>query len=86
VGPSLVNLDMSFFKNNYVKKGSERVNLQLRAEIFNVLNRPNFAAPCGTCGSTAIFDESGGRIENAGQITSTQTTARQVQVALKLIF
>lgn len=86
VGPSLVNLDMSFFKNNYVKKGSERINLQLRAEIFNVLNRANFAAPCGTCGSTAIFDEEGARIENAGQITSTQTTARQVQLALKVIF
>ena len=86
VGPGLVNLDMSFFKNNYVKKGSERVNVQLRAEIFNILNRANFSAPCGTCGETLLFDEEGARIDNAGQITSTQTTARQIQLALKVIF
>jgi hypothetical protein len=86
VGPKLVNLDMSFFKNNYVKKGSDRVNVQLRAEIFNILNRANFSAPCGTCGETFLFDEEGGRIDNAGQITSTQTTARQIQLALKIIF
>jgi len=86
VGPGLVNLDMSFFKNNYVKTGSNRMNVQLRAEIFNILNRANFSAPCGTCGETLLFDEEGGRIDNAGQITSTQTTARQIQLALKIIF
>jgi hypothetical protein len=86
VGPKLVNLDMSFFKNNYVKKGSDRVNVQLRAEIFNILNRANFSAPCGTCGETFLFNEEGGRIDNAGHITSTQTTARQIQLALKVIF
>jgi hypothetical protein len=60
--------------------------MQLRAEIFNLLNRTNFSAPCGTCGNTAIFDESSAPIDNAGQITSTQTTARQIQLALKIIF
>jgi hypothetical protein len=86
VGPALANVDLSFFKNNYLKKGSERLNVQLRAEIFNVLNRDNFAAPCGTCGNTSIFDQSGAPIATAGQITGTQTTARQVQLAMKIIF
>src|SRR2546422_586680 len=86
VGPGLSNVDLSFFKNNYLKKGSERLNVQLRAEIFNVLNRDNFAAPCGTCGNTSLFDQSGAPIATAGQITGTQTTARQVQLAMKIIF
>ena len=86
VGPGLANLDLSFFKNNYVKRGSNRINMQLRAEIFNAFNRANLSAPCGTCGNTSLFDESGAPIDTAGQIISTQTTARQVQLALKLIF
>jgi hypothetical protein len=86
VGPGLANVDLSFFKNNYLKKGSERLNVQLRAEIFNVLNRNNFAAPCGTCGNTSIFDQGGAPIATAGQITGTQTTARQIQLAMKIIF
>ena len=85
-GPGLVNLDLSFFKNNYLKGGSTGPNLQLRAEIFNALTRDNFAAPCMTCGNTSIFTESGAPIATAGQITNTQTTARQIQIALKLIF
>jgi hypothetical protein len=86
VGPALANVDLSFFKNNYLKKGSERQNVQLRVEIFNVLNRANFAAPCGTCGNTSLFDQNGAPLATAGQITGTQTTARQVQLALKVIF
>jgi hypothetical protein len=86
VGPGLANLDLSFFKNNYLKRGSERANAQLRVEIFNVLNRANFAAPCGTCGNTSVFDQGGARLATAGQITGTQTTARQIQLALKIIF
>jgi hypothetical protein len=86
VGPKLVDLDMSFFKNNYVKRGSDRLNVQLRAEIFNILNRDNFAAPCATCGNTSLFDQNGAPLATAGQITSTQTTARQMQLAVKIIF
>lgn len=86
VGPRLANLDLSFFKNNYLKKGSQRQNVQLRVEIFNLLNRDNFAAPCGTCGNTSLFDQNGAPLATAGQITGTQTTARQVQLALKVIF
>ena len=37
-GPELVNLDMGLFRNFQV---SERVNIQFRAEAFNVLNTTN---------------------------------------------
>jgi hypothetical protein len=84
-GPGLTNLDMSFFKNNYLRH-SERVNLQFRGEIFNILNHTNFAAPCATCGNTSLFDQSGAPLATAGQIVNTQTTSRQIQLAIKLIF
>ena len=45
VGPGLVNLDMSLFKNNYVKRISEQFNIQFRMEIFNILNHANFNPP-----------------------------------------
>ena len=42
VGPNLFAVDMSLFKNF---KFTERVNLQFRAEGFNVFNRANFLLP-----------------------------------------
>jgi hypothetical protein len=83
IGPGLEKLDFSVFKNNYVKRISESFNVQFRAEFFNVLNRANFASPTD---NLAAFDQSGHPISSAGLITSTQTTSRQIQVALKLIW
>jgi hypothetical protein len=42
VGPGLVNLDFSLFKNNPVKRISDTSNVQFRVEIFNSLNHANF--------------------------------------------
>jgi len=41
-GPGYRNLDFSITKNTPM---TERLNLQLRAEFFNILNHPNFAQP-----------------------------------------
>jgi outer membrane receptor protein involved in Fe transport len=41
-GPSFKELNFSVFKNTAI---TERVNLQLRAEFFNLANHPNFANP-----------------------------------------
>ena len=43
-GPGYRNLDFSVTKNTRI---FERLNLQLRAEFFNILNHPNFALPNG---------------------------------------
>jgi Carboxypeptidase regulatory-like domain/TonB dependent receptor len=83
IGPGLVNFDFSLFKNNYIKKISDRFNVQFRAEFFNILNHPNFAPPLD---NRNIFDSTGGRVANAGLITSTQTPSRQIQFAVKLIW
>jgi outer membrane receptor protein involved in Fe transport len=82
IGPGLVNLDFSVFKNNYIRKISENFNLQFRWEIFNILNRANFAVPS----SASIFNAVGTDVSANDIITSTQTPSRQMQVALKLIF
>lgn len=89
-GPGLTSLDFSLFKNNYLPRVSDKFNIQFRAEIFNVLNHPNFAPPV-TPTNTDIFDGTGqisGGISSpiVGQLTRTTTTSREIQFALKVIF
>jgi len=90
IGPGLVNTDFSVMKNNYVPSISESFNVQFRAEMFNVLNRANFAPPglspnTGGGAMQAIFTN-GQPNPQFGQIVATQTPARQIQVALKIIW
>lgn len=66
------NFDLSFFKTNRI---SETVRLQFRAEAFNALNRPEYSNPSGAFGTA-----------NFGRVTSTNTFARQLQFALKLLW
>ena len=77
IGPGLATWDFSVMKNTSI---SERLNLQFRAEIFNLLNRANFNTP-----NLIVFTPSGVS-GTAGAINSTSTTARQVQFALKLLW
>ena len=92
IGPGLSNLDVSVFKNNPVKRISETFNVQFRAEFFNILNRANFAVPV-TPDHTDIFDSTGASLDprapifgTAGVLTSTNTPAREIQFALKLLW
>jgi len=83
VGPGLANLDMSLFKNNYVKRVSEQFNVQFRMEIFNILNHANFNPPTS---NSQVFDGTGVSIGSAGMIDATATTSRQLQFAVKVIW
>ncbi len=85
IGPGLLNMDFSVFKNNYVKRISETFNVQFRAEFFNILNRANFAVP-SLPNNTDIFDSTGAPTGVAGLLTSTTTDSRQIQFAIKLIW
>jgi hypothetical protein len=77
IGPGFATWDGSLFKN-FVMGAHRRV--QVRAEVFNLLNRANFGLPVAT-----VFNASG-RVANAGEITSTVGTARQIQFGLKFEF
>jgi hypothetical protein len=79
-GPGVINVDMSLFKNMKFKKISENFNAQFRVEVFNILNHPNFAPPVDT---NILFDNTGSP-QTAGVVNSTQTTSRQIQLALKI--
>jgi hypothetical protein len=59
----------------------ERINLEFRAEFFNLLNHANFRLP-----AAAMFTSSGGRNTNAGQITATSIDNREIQFGMKLTF
>jgi len=90
IGPGVTETDFSIFKNNYIRSISENFNVQFRAEFFNILNFTNFAPPSSgktllsatfnPAGTTATFSP----VTGAGLLTSTQTSSRQIQFALKV--
>ena len=71
-GPGYAVLDLAFLKN---VSFSERTKLQLRAEIYNALDRANLAGPNTTPTSTAF-----------GTITAQNGLPRQLQLAARLSF
>jgi hypothetical protein len=70
-GPGFQNVNVSLLKTTAL---SERINLQFRAEAFNLLNHPNFNLPDNFLGSPTF-----------GRITSARDP-RHIQFGLKLLF
>ena len=64
----------------------ERLSLQFRAEIFNLLDRANFNTPNLIVFTPPTATNPTGLSGTAGAITSTSTTSRQVQFGLKLLW
>jgi len=83
IGPGLATWDFSVLKNVPLREG---LNLQFRAELFNLLNRANFNTPNLIVFTPPTAANPSGLSGTAGAITSTSTTSRQVQFALKLIW
>jgi hypothetical protein len=81
-GPGIVNLDYAVMKETTIK---EQMRLQFRAEFFNLLNHANFGLPNA---SAFVQTANGGGAPNPtfGKITTTTTSSRQIQFALKLLF
>ena len=104
IGPGVATFDFSLFKKTGL---TEEVDLQFRAEFFNLFNRANFstpnraamsvftgvsttavdcsiygAAPGPGCNQVNVATEN----VNAGIISRTTTTSRQIQLALRLLF
>ncbi len=87
VGPKLVNLDFSVYKNFAVKKISESFSVQFRAEFFNILNHANFSPPVAFFGNSQsqLFNENG-TSSGGGGLDTLVTSPRDIQFALKVIF
>jgi hypothetical protein len=79
--PSLQDFDFSLFKNNNVF--TERLKVQFRTEMFNVLNHANF-----TNGNQPFtpFNTQGLAVPANTQLISTATTSRQIQFGVKFVF
>ena len=75
--PGLSTLDLVLVKTQ--KFGA--TTAQFRIEMFNALNRANFSTP-----ATTIFDDRGNLTANVGVITGTRTSARQMQLGVKLLW
>jgi hypothetical protein len=82
IGPNLWNVDNSLTKDFKVTRVSERFAVQFRAEAFNILNHPSFQIlPT----NTTIF--AGAAVNpSAGKIQATNSSPRQLQLALKIVF
>jgi Carboxypeptidase regulatory-like domain len=83
IGPGLATWDFSVLKDTAIR---ERLNLQVRAEIFNLLNRANFNTPNLIVFTPPTATNPTGLSGTAGAITSTSTTSRQIQFGLKLLW
>jgi Carboxypeptidase regulatory-like domain len=72
-GPAQYNVDFSVFKDFQLK---EYLNMELRGEVFNLFNTPEFAPPNNTVDIPGL----------SGSISSTVHSSRQLQVAVRFKF
>jgi hypothetical protein len=78
IGPGFNNTDLSIMRNIAVR---DRVHLQLRVEVFDLLNHANFGQPGNIVGSPNF-----GRITNTRFPTGESGSSRQIQFGMKLAF
>jgi len=83
-GPS-GKTDLTFAKDvTGIRRLGQDGAVQFRIEIFNVFNRVNLESPNRiVLAGTAVGQNP---LANAGIITSTLGTSRQIQLALKVLF
>jgi hypothetical protein len=81
VGPSYKSVDFSVLKNVLI---TERVKVQLRAEMFNLFNRINFASGPGSVNGDGTVTDTIGDFNGAPGIGPGEPF--NMQLALKIIF
>ncbi|MBV9503091.1 MAG: TonB-dependent receptor [Acidobacteriaceae bacterium] len=76
-GPALYDFDFGLIKDTplVTKSGRERMDIQFRAEFFNLFNIVDFGLPANTIKGSGF-----------GEINRTATNSRQIQFSLKLMF
>ncbi|MBI4465674.1 MAG: TonB-dependent receptor [Acidobacteria bacterium] len=76
--PGLWNLNVSLAKTVSITEGKR---LDIRGELFNFTNSPNFGPP-----GASVFDSRFDRNDDAGRITTTANPMRRIQLSMKLTF
>jgi Carboxypeptidase regulatory-like domain/TonB dependent receptor len=89
-GPNLAAWDFSLVKDTSLPLLGEQGIIEFRTEIFNILNHANFGMPASATvfsGAPSVLGAyQQAPLPGVGQITTTVTTSRQIQFALRLIF
>jgi hypothetical protein len=74
IGTGVKTVNVSVMKN-FAMSYAEMHNLQVRFEVFNALNTPQFSNPGASFGASSF-----------GQISSTKINNRELQLAVKYLF
>jgi hypothetical protein len=93
-GPAFYNFDFAFIKDTPFGRrssGTERTDLQFKAELFNLFNIVNMGLPANILG---VSTNTTGGVPSAtisttngfGVISKTAGTSRQIQFSLKLVY
>ena len=83
VGPGLQTVDTAFSRA-FDLGGATRGRLELRIEIFNLLNRANYGPPALIAFSGTADNEA--PLSSFGTFRSTVTSSRQAQIGVRLTF
>ena len=86
LGPDLATYDASLTRRI---RWTDRVELQLRGEVFNLFNRANLNPPVNSADGARIFSEDGDLDPTGATISErsgTATTSRQLQFGVRLTF
>ncbi len=85
IGPDLRTVDLALSKVLGLSRlGMGRGSMELRAEVFNLFNRANFGPPALVAFAGSADNEA--PLSSFGQIRSTITSARQMQLGLRISF
>jgi hypothetical protein len=81
-GPDLRTIDMSLVKSMRTARLGDAGRVDLRIEVFNLLNHANFAPPNLTVFAARADSEPA--LPTFGRIRSTVTSSRQIQLGLRV--
>ena len=84
IGPDLETVDLALVKNTPWSALGDDGRVELRIEVFNLLNRTNLSTP-----SLIAFTgtrEGEAPLASFGRIRRTATSARQMQLGVRLVF
>jgi hypothetical protein len=84
IGPDLKTVDVSFVKDSRWSALGSGGRLELRVEIFNLFNRANFGPPQLIAFAGAADNEP--PLASFGRVRNTITSARQVQLGVRVRF